>query len=199
SQNFFRHGDRQRIEDGETVDKFVTEEFVIHTLYGCQVVITNPTSTRQKLNVLVQIPKGAIPVLNSQATKTVHLSLEPYHTQTLEYHFYFPSAGKYSDFPVHVAKNETLIAAAGPVTLTVVDKATKIDTGSWDYVSQYASADDVLKFLANHNINALNLDKIAWRMHDAKVFESAIKLLTQRHVYQNTLWSYSLLHKVVPA
>ncbi len=199
SQNFFRHGDRQRIEEGETVDKFVTDEFLVHTVYGCQVVITNPTSTRQKLNVLVQIPKGAIPVLNSQATKTVHLSLEPYHTQTLEYQFYFPAAGKFSHFPVHVAKNETLIAAAAPVTLAVVDKPTKIDTGSWDYVSQYASADDALKFLATHNINALNLDKIAWRMHDAKVFEAVIKLLAQRHVYQNTLWSYSLLHKVVPA
>jgi hypothetical protein len=199
SQNFFRHGDRQRIEDGETVDKFVTEEFVIHTVYGCQVVITNPTSTRQKLNVLVQIPKGAIPVLNSQATKTVHLSLEPYHTQTLEYHFYFPAAGKFPHFPVHVAKNETLIAAAAPATLTVVDKPTKIDTKSWDYVSQYASADDVLKFLGAHNINALNLDKIAWRMHDAKVFASVIDLLARRHIYQHTLWSYALLHNVVPA
>lgn len=199
SQNFYRHGDRQRIENGETVDKFVTDEFLVHTVYGCQVVITNPTSTRQKLNVLVQIPKGAIPVLNAQATKTLHLSLEPYHTQTIEFNFYFPSAGKFSQFPVHVAKNETLIAAAAPVTLAVVDKPTKIDTESWDYVSQYAAADDVLKFLSTHNVNALNLEKIAWRMHDSKVFAAVTALLAQRHVYQNTLWSYALLHNVVPA
>jgi hypothetical protein len=198
SQNFFRHGDRQRIEDGETVDKFVTDEFLIHTVYGCQVVITNPTSTRQKLNVLLQIPKGAIAVLNSQPTKTVHLSLEPYHTQTLEYHFYFPAAGKFAHFPVHVARNETLIAAAAPATLAVVDKPTKIDTESWDYVSQYASVEDVLKFLGAHNVNALNLDKIAWRMHDAKAFASVIDLLARRHVYQHTLWSYALLHNAVP-
>lgn len=199
SQNFFRHGDRQRIENGETVDKYVTEEFLVHTVYGCQVVITNPTSTRQKLNVLIQIPRGAIPVLNAQATKTMHMSLEPYHTQTIDYHFYFPSAGKFTQFPVHVAKNETLIAAAAPVTLAVVDKPTKIDTESWDYVSQYASADDVLKFLSTHNVNALNLEKIAWRMHDAKAFAAVTGLLAQRHTYQNTLWSYALLHNVVPA
>ncbi|HVC92066.1 MAG TPA: hypothetical protein VND64_00155 [Pirellulales bacterium] len=199
SQNFFRHGDRQRIENGEPVDKFVTDEFLVHTVYGCQVVITNPTSTRQKLNALVQIPQGAIPVLNGQATRTVHIGLEPYHTQTLEYHFYFPAAGEFPHFPVHVAKNETPIAAAAPVTLSVVDRPTKIDAESWDYVSQYASADDVLRFLATHNVNSLNLDKIAWRMRDAKVFASVISLLTERHVYQHTLWSYALMHDVVPA
>lgn len=196
SQNFFRHGDRTRIEEGEQVDKFVSEEFVVQTVYGCQVVITNPTSTRQKLNVLLQIPLGAIPVLNSQATKTVHLNLEPYHTQTLEYNFYFPGAGQFAHFPIHVAKNETLIAAAAPVVLNVVDKPTKIDTGSWDYISQYGSTDDVMTFLDKHNLAALNLDRIAWRMHDARVFAAVVTKLAQRHVYNHTLWSYALLHNV---
>lgn len=199
SQNFFRHGDRQRIENGETVDKFVTEEFLIHTAYGCQVVITNPTSSRQKLNVLVQIPRGAIPVLNSQATKTLHVDLEPYHTQTVEYHFYFPAAGEFPHFPVHVARNEKLIAAAEPVTLTVVDRLTKFDRESWDYVSQYGTLDDVLTFLNTHNINALNLDRVAWRMHDKAALDAILPLLASRHVYQHTLWSYALLHNETAA
>lgn len=199
SQNFFRHGDRTRVESGEQVDKFISEEFLAQVVYGCQVVITNPTSTRQKLNVLLQIPRGSIPVLNSQATKTVHLNLEPYHTQTLEYHFYFPGAGKFPHFPVHVAKNETLIAAPASVLLNVVDRPTKFDTGSWDFVSQYASTEDVLTFLDKNNVAGLNLDRIAWRMHDAKVFEAVLTKLAQRHVYQHTLWSYALKHNVVPA
>ncbi len=99
SQNFFRHGDRHRIENGEQVDKFVSEEFLVHVVYGCQVVVTNPTSTRQKLNMLTQIPRGSLPVLNSQATKTTHLTLEPYHTQTFEFYFYFPYAGKFPQYP----------------------------------------------------------------------------------------------------
>ena len=165
-------------------------------VYGCQIVVTNPTSARQKLNILMQIPHGAIPVLNSQSTKTVHLALEPYHTQTLEYHFYFPAAGQYAHFPVHVAKNETLIASTLPTPLNVVEKPTKVDTGSWDYVSQYASTDEMLTFLDQHNVNALNLDRIAWRLQDPKVFEAVISKLMQRHVYQHTLWSYSLKHNV---
>lgn len=199
SQNFFRHGDRTRQENGESVDKYVVDEFLVHTVYGCQVVITNPTSSRQKINALIQIPQGALPVMNSQATRTVHLSLEPYHTQTLEYHFYFPAPGQAPHFPVHVAKNEEFIAAASPVVLNVVDKPTKIDVQSWDYVSQHGSAEDVLSFLDKNNVNALNLDRIAWRMSDVAMFETVIRKLASRHVYQHTLWSYSLKHNVPSA
>ncbi len=196
SQNFYRHGDRTRLEAGEQVDKFVTDEFLRQVVYGCQVVVTNPTSTRQKLNVLLQIPVGAIPVLNSLATKTVHISLEPYHTQTLDYHFYFPAAGQFAQFPVHVARNETLIASTTAVSLNVVEKPTKIDAGSWDYVSQFGSTDDVLTYLDKNNIDAINLDRIAWRMHDPKVFAAVMEKLTQRHIYQHTLWSYALKHNI---
>jgi hypothetical protein len=199
SQNFFRHGDRYRQENGEQVDKFVSEEFLVHTVYGCQIVVTNPTSSRQKLDLLLQIPRGAIPVLNSQATKTIHLQLEPYHTQTLEYHFYFPAAGKFTHFPVHVAKNENLIASAEPFSFNVVDKPTKIDTRSWDYISQHGSADDVLAFLDKENVHGINLERIAWRMKDAKFFVQVVEKLARRHAYQHTLWSYAILHNVVPA
>lgn len=199
SQNFFRHGDRHRLENGEQVDKYVTDEFVIHTVYGCQVVVTNPTSTRQKLTLLLQVPRGAISVANGQQTKSVHVDLQPYHTQTLEYFFYFPTPGQYPHFPVHVAKNGELIAFAAASTLNVVDKPTKIDTESWDYVSQYASAEDCLKFLETHNIHGLNLEKMAWRMQDAKFFDAAIQLLTARHAYHMTLWSYGIKHNHVAA
>ena len=199
SQNFFRHGDRHRQENGEQIDKYVADEFVIHTVYGCQVVVTNPTSARQKLTVLLQVPQGAIPVANGQPTKSVHVDLQPYHTQTLDYFFYFPAAGQFPHFPIHVAKNGELIAFASPSTFNVVDKPTKIDTESWDYVSQYASADDCLKFLNNHNVHGLNLERMAWRMHDPKFFDAAISLLSARHAFHMTLWSYGLLHNHVVA
>ena len=199
SQNFYRHGDRHRLENGEQVDKFVSDEFVIQTVYGCQVVVTNPTSARRKLTVLLQVPEGSLPVLGGRFTRTVHLTLEPYHTQTIDYHFYFPSAGKFDHYPVHVAMNEELVTFAKPVVFDVVDKPTKIDTQSWDYVSQHGTDDEVLEFLRKNNIQNLNLDKIAFRMRDKKFFVAAIELLTARHVYSNTLWAYALQHDVASA
>ncbi|MCE9566859.1 MAG: hypothetical protein K8U57_33050 [Planctomycetes bacterium] len=194
SENFYRHGDRYREEGGEKYDKFVTGEFVVHTVYGCQVVVTNPTSSRQKLSVLLQLPVGAIPVLTGQFTKSIPLDLEPYRTQTIDYFFYFPGAGKFPHFPVHIAKNEQYVASAPATTFNVVAKATQIDTSSWDYVSQHGTNDEVLAFLNRENVRALNLDKIAFRVKERPFFEAVTRLLQERHLYHPTIWSYGLKH-----
>jgi len=197
SQNFYRNGDRFRDENGERFDKFINNEFVVHTVYGCQIVVTNPTSSRQKLTVLLQLPVGAIPVANGQFTKSAPLDLEPYRTQTIDYFFYFPKGGKFNHFPVQVAKNEQFITAAPIFTFNVVEKATQIDTTSWDYVSQHGSNDNVLAFLNRENVRALNLDKIAFRMKDRPFFEATTRLLTERHLFHPTLWSYGIFHSDV--
>jgi hypothetical protein len=194
SQNFYRHGDRFREENGERLDKFVTEEFVIQTVYGCQVVVTNPTSSRQKLSVLLQLPVGAMAVAGGRQTRSVQLNLEPYHTQTVDYLFYFPLPGRFPHFPVHVAKNELYVASPQPFTFNVVAKATKLDTTAWDFVSQNGTNEEVLAFLVRENVRALNLDKIAFRMRTRDFFSAVIKLLQDRHLYHNTLYSYAIFH-----
>ncbi|HND51037.1 MAG TPA: hypothetical protein PLV92_01520, partial [Pirellulaceae bacterium] len=199
SQNFFRANDRYREENGERSDKFVKEEFLTHVVYGCQVVVTNPTSARQKLNVLLQIPRGAMAVANGQATRTQFVTLEPYNAQTIEYFFYFPAAGQFIHYPVHVAKNEELIASAQPFEFKVVDEPTKVDTESWEHVSQNGSPADVIAFLNKANLGRINLEKIAFRMKDKAFFEQVIGLLAERHVYHPTLWSYGFVHQATGA
>lgn len=194
SQNFFRHSDRYRFENNERLDKFVTDEFLTGVVYGCQIVVTNPTSSPQKLDVLTQIPAGAIPVLNGQATRSVHVALEPFAAQTLEYHFYFPVAGRFPHYPVHVAKNERPLAHAEPFTFNVVERPSRVDAESWDYVSQHGSDEDVLRYLTEQNLHRVKLDRIAFRMRDKPFFDRAISLLAQRHLYDPTLWSYGIRH-----
>jgi hypothetical protein len=199
SQNFFRQSDRYRYVNNERLDKYITDEFLMHVVYGCQVVVTNPTSSPQKLNVLLQIPEGSLPVLNGKATRNVHINLPAYNTQTVEYYFYFPAPGDFQQYPVHVAKQESLMAFAEPFTFKVVKEPSKIDRTSWDYISQHGTREDVLAYLNANNLNRTNLDKIAFRVADKNFFETVVKLLTARHVYNNTLWSYGIKHDVVPA
>ncbi len=194
SQNFYRQGDRYIEKDGEKLDKFVTDEFLTGIVYGCQIVVTNPTSSTQKLDLLLQIPQGAIPVLGSKATDSRPLRLESYRTHTADYYFYFPRAGKYAHHPVHVSKTEKVVAFAPQFTFNVVNELTKLDTGSWDYISQFGKAEEVLAFLDQHNVHQLNLDRMAWRLRDADFFKKAVELLAKRHVYHSTTWSYALMH-----
>ncbi|MDA1232915.1 MAG: hypothetical protein O2856_19270, partial [Planctomycetota bacterium] len=194
SQNFFRNGDRFRTVNGQQQDKFVSDEFLVHTVYGCQVVLTNPTSGIQMLNLLLQIPQGALPVLNSHYTHSVEVTLESYKTSSIEYYFYFPLAGEFTHYPVNVAREVELVTSATPVKFRVVDQPTTQDTESWDYVSQYASAADVLQYLKTHSLHQTNLSRISWRMQDAEFFGQAVGLLSSHHAFEPTLWSYGVKH-----
>src|SRR6185436_16306945 len=195
SQNFLRDNDRFRHEGQERFDKYVTDEFLVHTVYVCQVVLTNPTSSPHKLDLLLQIPVGAMPAKNGFYSRSVPVTLASYATQSIEYAFYFAVPGTHAHFPVHVSKNERMIAAAPPVRLQAVDRLSRVDQTSWEYLSQHADTRTVLRFLEESNIDRLNLDKAAWRMSDGSFYDAALALLAKRHVYQHTLWSYAIHHR----
>ena len=194
SQNFYRHGDRYRQVNNERHDKYVTEEFLTHTVYGCQIVATNPSSAAQKLDLLLQIPRGAIPVLNSHYTRGMQLRLEPYSTKTLDYFFYFPTPGAYTHYPIHVARNEQVVARVEPFQFKVVDKLSKLDRGSWSFVSQNGTNADVVAYLTQNNLENTALELIAFRMSDKAFFSRILSLLSARHIYNHVLWSYAVYH-----
>lgn len=195
SQNYFRADDRYSYEENETVDKYVTGEMLVHVPYLCQVVLTNPSSSAQKLDLLLQIPRGALPLENGFFTRGQHVHLSPHETTTIEYHFYFPAPGVFPHFPVQVSKNEELVGFAPPTSLNVVSKLSQVDMTSWAWISQNAEPQAVLSYLDKNNIERLDLEQIAWRMGNKSYFEKTLALLTARHVFHSTLWSYAIKHR----
>jgi hypothetical protein len=195
SQSYFQLNDRFRMEDGQKIDKFVTQEFVRGVVYGAQVVVTNPTSARQRLDILSQIPKGAIPVRGLRATATQRVQLEPYSTHRLEIAFYFPASGQFMIYPAHLSKSGAVIAHADGLTFKVVDKPTSIDQTSWAWMSQWGEEAEVLKYLEKENLHAIDLAKIAWRCReDEKFFGKVLQILNVRGFYHPVIQGYSVEH-----
>ncbi len=199
SQSFFRQSDRYRQEGNEKFEKYVSTEFLTGATYGANIVVTNPTSSPVKAVVLLQVPQGALPVLGSKATNSKQVRLEPYTTQTFEYHFYFPlvsaKAGlKFAHFPVNVATS-TGFAAAKPFEFNVVPKLTEVDKASWDYISQNGTDADVFAFLDQNNLEGLDLERIAWRCRKSGDFyKKLIAFMDQHHVMNVAVFSYGFLH-----
>ena len=164
-------------------------------VYGCHIVLSNVSSAMQRVDLLMQIPVGAIPVNKGFVTKSVHRDISSYSTITFEYYFYFPTAGAFDHFPIHVSKDEKVIAFAPPSKLRVVEKLTTVDTNTWEYISQQGTDDAVYKFLKTQNIHKVSLERIAWRMNKKEVFNKVIKILKNRLVFNSTLYAYALLHK----
>jgi hypothetical protein len=197
SQSFFRAGDRYRMQGNEKFEKYVTFEFLTGTVYGANIVVTNPTSAPAKADVLMQIPQGALPVIASKATDSRSIRLEPYTTKTFEYYFYFPATAgdkKFPQFPVNVAISGATAGAAKPFEFNVVAKLTQVDKASWDYISQYGTEDEVFTFLEQNNLAALAFPRVAWRCHNAAFFKKLTTFLGTHHVWDQTIYSYALLH-----
>ncbi|MFZ2956601.1 MAG: hypothetical protein WA705_06900 [Candidatus Ozemobacteraceae bacterium] len=194
SQDYFAGDDRYRFENNERFDKFISEEFQTQRIYGCQVVLTNPTSSRRKIDALLQIPRGAIAVQNGFVTRGLHVVIEPYGTQKVEYSFYFPTPGRFDGYPVHASQDEKLLAFAHPFVFTVVETLTKIDKTSWAWISQHGTEQQVFQYLTENNADRLDLTLIAFRMRDTDFFKKAIGLLSERFVYNDILWSYGMYH-----
>lgn len=195
SQQFFRPDDLYRFEGNERIEKFVTGEFIRRVVYGARVTLTNPTASRRRLSVLLQIPMGAIPLRNGAPTDDVDVLLEPYTTRTIEYFLIFPFAGEFEQFPAQAAAEEAIVGRAEPRLFRVVDAPTEVDKTSWAWISQFGSPEDTLAFLRANNVRRLDLNEIAWRMHDRAFFEQVTDLLTERGVFHDTLFSYSLYHE----
>jgi hypothetical protein len=194
SQNLFRADDRHKMVEGVQVDKFVSEEFLVHTVYGCQVVVTNPTSANQQFDLLVQIPQGALPVSGGHVTRSLPIALGPYATQRVEYFFYFPAPGESPHYGAKASSEGVLLAGAPHKVLNVVKELTSFDRESWDYVSLYGSDEEVFAFLKTKNLQQIDLSRIAYRMKNAKFFGETVALLASRHSYDAVLWSYSIFH-----
>jgi hypothetical protein len=197
NQNFFRLDDRYVYINNERMDKFVENEFLYGIPYGSQVVLSNPTSSTQKLDIMYQIPEGAMPVNKGKYTQGMAITLDPFSTQSFEYNFYFPETGNFSAYPIQVSKEEKCIASTKPRSFTVVEKLSAIDTQSWKYISLHGSNKDVLQYLKSNNLNRLDLTRIAFRLKNKSFFQKLIALLKSRQFFHEVLWSYGIYHQEV--
>jgi tetratricopeptide (TPR) repeat protein len=196
-QSFFRADDRWNENGQEKELKRVTKEFLTGVVYGCQIMITNPTANQQITEVLLQIPLGALPVLGGKATANVPVQIAAGSAAVQEYYFYFPQPGTYQHFPVHVCHAEKVLVSAPSTSFKVVRELSEIDQTSWLYMSQMGTPEQVLEFIAKRNCHALDLAQIAWRCQDAAFFAKLIPLLEKRRLYNSTLWSYGIKHNVL--
>ena len=92
------------------------------------------------------------------------------------------------------SENDALAAKAEGLAFTVLEKPAGQDETSWDFVSQRAAPEAVLKYLRERNVVEIDLGRIAWRMKDKAFFAKTLDTLRDRQVYHDTLWSYGVQH-----
>jgi hypothetical protein len=196
--SYVRADDRHDWSSGEPVDKYVDGPLAAGVVYTCQVVLANPTSSRQRVAALVQIPRGSIALAGARPTHTIDALLEPYGTHGHEVSFYFPAPGRWSHFPVHVSRGGQIIAAAPGRQLEVRADAAAPDARSWPSLAQRGELADVVAHLATANLATIDVSRVAWRLRDRAAYDAILGALEARCAFDATLWGYALLHADPP-
>ena len=196
SEAFFRPGAEEGQPGEDRGPRPVTGEFLSGAAYGGRVVVSNPESDPVRLDLLTQIPQGAIPLTGSRSTWSRLVRLEPFSTKTFEYQFYFPSAeADRRHLPAQASVADRAAGAAAPTVFQVVRRLSVVDKTTWEYVSQQGTEDEVFAYLGSHNLARIDLERVAWRCREnAAFFRRLTSLLVQSHVWSEPVFRYALVH-----
>ena len=196
NESFFRPGAEESHPGEDRGPRPVTGEFLSGAVYGGRVVVSNPESNPVKLDLLTQIPQGAIPLMGSRTTWSRLARLEPFSTKTFEYQFYFPSPdADRGHLPAQASVADRSAGAAASTVFQVVRRLSVVDKTTWEYVSQQGTEDEVFSYIDGHNLARTDLERVAWRCRESiGFFRRLAALLVQRHVWSEPVFRYALVH-----
>ncbi|CAI2372903.1 unnamed protein product [Moneuplotes crassus] len=174
------------------------EEFMTQRVYGCEIIISNVSSSTQEIQYLHQIPANSVPLKNHNYQSSSSISIAPYSTHTCEFLFYFPSVGTFSQFPTNISSQSKVISTSKKYSFTVVDKK---DSSNFERFSDLALSGDkeaILKFLKEGNLFQrelmFHMKYLRNFLSDKAFYEKAISICRERRVYGFDLWKYGFKH-----
>ncbi|KAF1320224.1 hypothetical protein FI667_g12645, partial [Globisporangium splendens] len=193
---------RQRIIHFKSTQPSVLE-VVVGTKYTCEVTVSNTTDSELSgINLLMQIPQGAIPLNEPSYYTRNHVFNAPANTaMKYEVHFYFPEAGEYDQYPAHAAIDGKVVAwAKTDTTVTVLRKVTLVDLASWSDVAARGSVDEVVQYLSSQkDMLSVDLGLVLWRCKDIAFYNSLISFLRDEVIYNEGVWKYAFVHNDLDA
>ena len=172
-----------------------SQPLLINTPYRANVVVTNPTNQAQRVQVLTQLPQGAIPLAGSKVTKSSPTEIGPYSTKQVQYQFYFPTPGQFEHYGAQISSDETHVAHTDSGKLRVLAEPESVDKQNWTYIADWGTSEQVLDYLQDANLQQINLGRIAFRMADKSFYESTVGMLAESGRYDASLWAYSFRHR----
>jgi len=187
-------------EPGVQVEKEV-DQYIFNKVYGSTVIITNSSSSLQQLQVLVEIPEGAIPVNALDYTKSHNIQLGSFTTQTIEFYFYFPQTGKFKVNPPNVSKRGKVIAIGQRSEIEVKAQKTYTSLETLSAVLTKGSQEDVLNFARTKNIwnpKVFDFNAIYWLLKEESFFLKFIEILRDRRYFDPLVWRFGFLHNDIP-
>ncbi|QJE94652.1 hypothetical protein [Luteolibacter luteus] len=193
-QTFHRFDDQFRTENGRKIENSITGDFTPGIPYEASMIVTNPSGAGRRIDVLAQIPAGAIPLSAKSSTESLTKDLEPYGVLTLKLAFYFPLPGEFPIYPMQVSEGDLVLARGESKTLRAPAEAAPIDANSWPAIARDASPEVVLERLKTINLKTADLKLIRWRMRELDFYQKSVAILRERLHFSREVYAYAFFH-----
>lgn len=175
------------------------EEFIVKKAYTLQTVVTNTSGTNLELQLLMDVPSGAIPLMSHEYVQIVNEQINSYSTRSFERYFYFPKEGNQQLYPANASRNNVVIAKAKKLSAMEVKlKPTVNKLESFSDVMRSGSKKEILEYIEKRNIydpNIFSPYSIMWMLNDKEFFNQVIAVLRKRAFFNLDIWSFGVYHK----
>ncbi len=188
----------------ESSDKVQNDapEYLVNMAYEAKITLTNLSRSKKSVDVLWQIPQGAIAIPShttgkvSLATDSTTVDVEAFSTTTVSYAFYFPAAGKFVQYPVSISREDRVLARGERIEYNVVAEATQFDEKSWEFIAARGSAEQIEAFFERDKSKKDQLvSHLYHRLQDPNVYSVVVKAVDTNLISEPTVFGYSLWHK----
>ena len=157
--------------------------------YLSRSVVLNPTPVPVPIAVLAQIPSTAIPLYASAVTVAEERVIGAYGHATIDQALYLPHLSAITQFPTHIRVADAVITSSAPSVHAMELQTQTTTTDGWATDPQI-----IPNQLAQWPEERLRLESLAWRFSELKFWRQCVEIFERRRLYEDTLWSYSVLH-----
>jgi hypothetical protein len=185
-------------EDPEVFYDKPVDEFLAGRPYASRVVVTNSTTAQAKLTLILEIPEGAIPLDEADVLRIRELVIPQFHSEVVEYRFYFPKTGSFDLFPATAVKGDKIVASAkkiGPIEVRAEKSTRGLKTIS-DVLAN-GNIDDIVEFMKTKNLlnsRVFEFHQVYWLLKNRTFYDKVVALCEEKGVYDEGVWSFSILH-----
>lgn len=185
-------------EDSEIFYDKPVDEYLPNKVYSSRVVITNSTTTRIKVNLIIEIPEGSMPVDSLDVLQIKDFIIDQFQSQVVEYSFYFPKTGIFNLFSATVVSNGKIVSNSKKINEIVVKtEKSKKDLKTMSDVLSNGKIEDIIEFIKSKNLlnrNIFQFNQIYCFLKNKTFYEKMAAICEEKGIWDTTVWGFAFLH-----
>ena len=181
----------------EATDEKEPTKFFVNTPYIQKTIITNISNKNLLVELLMQIPEGALPITSDEYTVIENVNLKKFQSQIFTQIFYFPQEGKFIQYPSSASINDFVVSKSNPKTYEVLNapSLSKEETKTFDDVLELGDKNEILEFIKKTDIiKEKDLEKVYWLLTNKDFYQKIVPILKEKLYYDETIWHFSIYH-----